>query len=311
MSRPKLVIAGSGGVIAKHIAQAASETYDVVALTRSVDGSEPSASHAVAWKPTAAKEGDDASLDELAGVLDGAHALVNLAGASIGDGRLGEEHRRRVRDSRIDSTDTLVEAARRSGRAPTVWVQGSATGYYGDRGDEVLTEDSERGRDFYLADVVETWERAAQPAAARSRLVIMRSGLVLAPDAPAWQRMILPIRLFVGGRLGSGDQWFPWIDARDHAGAVLYLVRTEGAEGPFNFTAPQPVRQADLAKKAAERLGRPAIFPAPAPLLRLVLGRAADQLILCSQRVVPERLLELGWEFEHPDIDSELDRLLS
>lgn len=310
MALPKMVIAGAGGVIARHLAQAASPDYDVVALTRNVDGSEPDGTRAVAWEPAADRDGNHQALDELAEVLDGAAAVVNLAGASIGDGRMGPEHRRRVMDSRVESTNTLVRAVERTEHPPAVWIQGSASGYYGDRGDEILTEDSRRGRDFFLSDVTHAWEQAAEPAGKRCRLIVTRFGLILAEDAPAWQRMILPIRLFVGGPLGSGEQWLPWIDADELARAALFCIDTEEAEGPINFVAPEPVRQKELAHKAASRLGRPAYFPAPAPLLRLVLGGTADQLILCSQRVVPERLMELGWEFRHPDIDSELDELL-
>lgn len=310
MPQPKLVVAGSGGPIARHVVAAAREDFDVVALTRTVDGSQPAGSRAVAWNPRAVREGDEAAIDALAATLEGARAVVNLAGAGIANGRLGPDHRRRVMESRVDSTTTLVGALARTSRPPDAWIQGSASGYYGDRGEEVLTEDAARGSALFLSDVVAAWENAAQPASARTRLVVTRFGLVLAEDAPAWQRMLLPIRLFVGGPLGGGTQWFPWIDGDELGNVVRFLIDRDDARGVFNVTAPEPVRQRQLARKAATRLGRPAIVPVPAFALRIVLGGVADQLLLPSQRVVPERLDALGYAFEYPDIDRALDKLL-
>lgn len=314
--RPRLVISGASGVVGRHLIKAARvyHDYDVTILTRSVDGGEPEGVKAVAWDPDAAGavsgSRNEAALDALAEVLDGSAALVNLAGASIADGRLGDEHRRRVRDSRVASTHTLVEAARRSAAPPAVWLQGSAVGYYGDRGDEVLDADAGPQPGFFLSEVGMAWEREAEPAAEFSRLVTGRIGLVLAEDAPAWQRMLLPIRLFVGGPLGSGQQWFAWIDADDLARAMLFLIGDEGARGAYNLTAPKPVRQIALARAAARRLGRPAVVPAPAFALRLILGGVADMLLLPSTRAVPDRLLGSGFEFHRADLQDEMDALL-
>ena len=310
MDRPTLILAGSGGPMARHIARAAHEQYDVVALTRTVDGSEPAGARPHAWKPGAAEEGDERALDALAALMDGAHAIVNLAGASIDGGRFGAGHRRRLVQSRVRSTTTLVRALERTTRPPDVWVQGSATGHYGDRGDEVLTEDARSPDGFFLAEVTRAWEGAAAPASARCRMATARCGVVLSPDAPAWNKLLLPIRLFVGGPLAGGDQWFPWISGEDLARAMLFLIETPTAEGPFNVAAPEPVRQKELAREAAARLSRPSFFPTPAPLLRVALGGLADQLVLPSQRVVPARLQEMGFAFEHPTIAAALDHLL-
>ena len=310
MAMRRLIIAGSGGPMARRISDAMDGDFDVVALTRSVDGSEPDGARPAPWNPRAVRDHDEPALDDLAQLVDGAHAIVNLAGAPIDRGRFGRAHRRRLIESRVDATTTLVAAVRRAGTKPSLWVQGSASGHYGDRGDEILTESASPGRDFFLSDVTRAWEHAAEPVAAHCRYLVIRCGVVLSPDAPAWNKMLLPIRLFVGGPLGPGDQWFPWIEGHDLGRAVRFLIDTPGAAGTFNVAAPHPVRQKDLARAAASRLGRPASFPAPAPLLRVVLGGLADQLLLPSQRVVPERLTALGFHFVYPTIDAALDELL-
>lgn len=310
MERPRLIIAGAGGPIARHITAVARPEWDVTVLTRRVDGTEPEGARAVSWNPTAARDGDVAALDALAAVLEGAKALVNLAGASLAGGRLGADHRRRVLESRVDSTTTLVQAAGRASAPPEVWIQGSASGYYGDRGDAVLTERSEPGSRLFLCEVTAAWEGAAQPAAQWSRLVVTRFGVVLARDAAAFKQLVLPVRLFVGGPLGDGRQWYPWIEADELARVILFLIETDEARGAFNVVAPEPVRQVELTRAIASRLGRPAFVPVPAFALRIVLGGPADEVVLPSQRVVPERLLSLGYEFDHRDVDSAIAKLL-
>ncbi len=314
-----MVIAGASGLIGRRLVAATKTHWNVTVLTRTVDGSEPAGVTAVAWNPCAARDGDEAALDTLAGVLDGADVLVNLAGASIADGRFGAEHRRRILDSRIDATRTLVEAAKRTEHAPATWLQASASGIYGDRGDEVLDEASPPADDF-LAQVGVAWEAAAAPAAERSRLVIGRIGVVFAPEAKAWQQLLLPIRLFAGGPLGSGRQWWPWVHADDLVRAMLFLVGTRKAdavngetraEGAYVLTAPEPARQIDIARAAARELRRPVWLPAPAFALRIVLGGLADYLLLPSTRAVPKRLLDAGFTFHYPTIDEAAAGLIS
>ena len=309
-TRPTLVIAGASGVVGKHLVDQARKRYDIRILTRSRDKQDTAGLTYVTWNPTAAKEDDETALIQLGEALKGAAALINLAGASIADGRLGEAHKRRVLESRVDSTTTLLAAHKRSAAPPPVWLQGSATGYYGDAGEGELTEDAPPAEDFFLADVCVAWERAAQDANG-ARLTFSRTGLVLAKDAPAWQKMLLPIKLFVGGPFGGGEQWYPWIDADDLARAMLFLVENDESRGPYNLTAPEPVRQIELAERTARRLGRPAIFPTPAPLLHLAIGEVADALLLPSAKAVPNKLQGEGFTFEHAQIESELDKLLS
>lgn len=305
-----LAIAGASGVVGTHLIHQARERYDIRVLTRRSNVQTPVGVSAVTWNPDAAREGDEAALSRVGDALSGAAALINLAGASIADGRLGEEHKRRVLESRVDSTTTLLEAHKRSDAPPKVWVQGSATGYYGDAGEVELTEDAPPAEDFFLADVCKAWEAAAEDANG-ARLAISRTGLVLAKDAPAWQKMLLPIKLFAGGPFGDGEQWYPWIDADDLASAMLFLVEHEESSGAYNLTAPEPVRQIELVERTARRLGRPAIFPTPAPMLRLAIGEVADALLLPSAKAVPAKLQEEGFAFQHVQIESELDKLLS
>ena len=308
MSLPKLVIAGASGVVGRHLIAAAKDRYDITVLTRSVDGDE--GARAVAWNPRAVRDRDDAALEILSEELENSFAIINLAGASIGNGRLGPDHQARVLNSRVDSTETLITAFEGTVNRPQVWFNASATGYYGDRGNEVLDEASGPQDEFFLAKVVKHWEDATWPIRDDTRLLIGRFGLVLAKDADAWQRMIMPIKLFVGGPLGSGQQWYSWIDADDLARAILYLLEDDEARGVYNLTTPEPVRQADLAQKVAQKLGRPSVVPAPAFALKLILGGVADALLLPSAKVIPAKLLETGFEFTHPNIDSQLDAIL-
>ncbi|MCA9839521.1 MAG: TIGR01777 family oxidoreductase [Trueperaceae bacterium] len=310
MTRPFIVIAGASGVVGNHLVKAARASYHIKVLTRSINGSEPEGTEPISWKPEAAFKQDQQELERLAEVLSGARAVVNLAGASISKGRFDEAHKSRVLNSRINSTKTLVTAALKSQESPAMWLQASAVGYYGDRGEEELTEDARPQNDFFLSETALAWENAAQPVGEKCRLVTARLGLVLAKDAPAWQQMLLPIKLFVGGPLGSGKQWYPWIDADDLANALLYLMANSSSQGVYNLTAPEPVRQLDLARKAASKLGRPAFVPAPRFALRLLLGGLADMLLLPSTRAVPEKLLKEDFHFDYPNIEAELEHLL-
>lgn len=310
MSRPRLVVAGAGGPIGRALVAVARRHYDVVVLTRQVDGSEPQGTEARRWNPRAAADGAFAQVKEVARILDGADALVNLAGAPLDRGRFGRAQANRILDSRVHATTTLVRAAASCRRAPGAWLQGSAVGYYGDRGDVPLTEASPRGS-LFLSTVTAAWEAAARPAAPRSRLVYIRSGIVLQRDAPVWRRLATPVRWGVGGPLGSGRQWYPWIHADDHARALLHLLEDDAAEGPYNVVAPHPTRQADLTRGIARRLGRPAVVRVPAWALRLALGGLARELVLPSIRALPQRLEAEGFGFQYPDLGAVLDVLLA
>ena len=307
MPLPKIVIAGAGGVIGRALLEATEGRYERMVLTRGA--TERAGAASIKWSPDAAERGDEAELDRLAGVLDGAAAVVNLAGSSIAAGRLDASHMRRVRESRERAGATLVAAARRAAAPPPVWFQASGVDIYGDGGERVLDESASVDGDGPISVIGRVWEASADPAKAFARVVVGRIGVVLAPDAEAWTKLLLPIRLFVGGPLGSGRQWFPWIEAGDLARAIVFLIESEDAEGPYNLVA-QPVRQIDLTRAAARRLRRPAFVPVPAFVLRLVLGNVADVLLLTSKRAVPLRLREAGFVFAAPTAEEAVRHLL-
>ncbi len=237
--------------------------------------------------------------------LAGCDACVHLAGEPV-EGRWTPEKKRRIRDSRVRSTERVAAVVQAGG--PGVLVSGSAVGFYGDRGDEVLDESSAPG-DGFLAEVCRAWEEAAAPAAARARLVLLRTGIVLARDGGALPRMVQPFRLLAGGPLGRGDFWQPWIHLADEVGIVLLALSDGRARGPLDATAPAPALNRDLARAIGRALHRPALLRTPAPALRLALGEMAD-VVLASQRVMPRRAQALGYRFRFPTLEAALEDLL-
>jgi uncharacterized protein (TIGR01777 family) len=235
--------------------------------------------------------------------LDGAGAVVNLAGEGIADKRWTAARKQALLGSRLDATNSLVKAIAELSSPPGVFVSASGAGYYGPCGDERITEAAPAGHDF-LGELAAAWEAAAAPAAARCRLVLLRTGLVMGAEG-ALAKMRLPFSLGLGGRLGSGRQWMPWISVDDCAGLTARLITDERAAGPFNLSAPEPVTNADFTRALGRVLHRPTIFPVPAFALRLALGELSDAL-LTGQRAVPEKALALGYAFRHTDLDAAL-----
>jgi uncharacterized protein (TIGR01777 family) len=258
----------------------------------------------ISWDPAAR------SLDPRS--LEGVDAVIHLAGENVGR-RWTAARKARIRTSRVDGTRLLSETLAALQRPPQVLVSASATGIYGDRGDEVLTEQSQPGnrdRDF-LVSVVEEWERAADPARSEGiRVVHPRFGIVLSPAGGALRKLLLPFRLGLGGRLGSGNQWMSWVSIDDVVEVVQYLLANDALEGAINITAPEPLTNAEFSRILARVLSRPAVFPVPAGLLRLALGEMADSTILSSARVLPSRLLQSGFRFTRPELESALRDLL-
>lgn len=243
--------------------------------------------------------------------LEGIDAVVNLAGAAL-FARWTEERKRRIRASRVDSTRLLAETIAGLERRPAVMLTGSAVGYYGSRGDEVLTEDAGPG-DGFLAEVVQELETAADPARETGiRVAHLRTSPALAREALVLKLQLLPARLGLGGKLTHGRQWFPWIHADDHVRATLHLLDTDGAEGGVNLAAPEPVRHAEFARTLGHVLNRPAALTVPKPVISLIFGEtAADEFAAASQRVLPHRLVEeLGFRFDHPDLEGALRDIL-
>jgi uncharacterized protein (TIGR01777 family) len=302
----RIVITGGSGLIGGALArELGGAGHDVVVLTRDPGkvGALPAGVRAAPWDgKTPAGWG---SL--LAGNAEGGTAIVHLAGESIASGRWTDDKKRRIRDSRVDSGHAVLQAIREAAVKPRVLLQGSAVGYYGPRGDEVIREDAAPGKDF-LAEVCKEWE-ASTAEALGVRRAILRTGVVLAREGGALPKMALPFKMMAGGPLGSGRQWLPWIHLADEVGAIRFLIEREDARGPFNLTAPSPVTNRDLTRLLAGALHRPGFLPAPGFALRLALGEMADML-LNGQRVVPSRLLELGYAFRYPEAGPALRSLL-
>lgn len=308
-SKPRIVIAGGSGLIGQALVERWQPHADVTVLSRSARRL-PKAAVAM-WNPSAAREGDSTALDDLAGVLNGASALVNLAGSSIADGRFDSAHRQRIMQSRLDATGTLVEAAGRAHEPPAVWFQASATGLYGDQGDRVLSEEAATDSEFFLSDVGRAWEAAARPAGAFSRLVVGRIGIVFDPDAEAWRKLVLPVKLFAGGPIGPGTQWWPWVHLSDLSRAVVHLVESKDSLGVYNLVAPEPARQIDITRAIAQHLRRPVWLPTPLWALRVALGGMPDMLLRPSTRAVPERLQGSGFTFNYGTLEAAVPDLLS
>jgi uncharacterized protein (TIGR01777 family) len=254
---------------------------------------------------------DDASWDPANGTIDaaaleGVDAVVHLAGAGIGDKKWTPERKQLVLDSRTRPTGLLARTLAGLDRRPRVLVSASAIGYYGDRGDEILTEDSGPGDDFG-AQVCREWEDATSPAAdAGIRVVRIRTGLVLAANGGLLKQLLLPFKLGIGGRLGSGKQYMSWIAIDDELRAIVHLIDHDTLAGPVNLTAPNPVTNAEFTSTLGGVVHRPTVLPTPLPALKLVYGGELVDTLLGSQRVSSGKLSSSGFEFAHPDLDAAL-----
>ena len=243
-------------------------------------------------------------------VLEGLDAVVHLGGAGIADKRWTEARRRLIRESRVDGTRRLVAALTRLSRKPAVLVSASAIGYYGARGEERIDESAGPGEGF-LADVCRGWEAAAEDASrAGVRTVIARIGIVLTPRGGALAKMLPPFRLGLGGPIGTGAQGFSWVALDDVVSAILHAVRTGSLSGPVNVVAPAPVPQREFARALGRALGRPAVLPLPAFVVRTVFGRLGEEALLAGSFVVPKRLAASGFQFSHPSLGPALEHLL-
>jgi uncharacterized protein (TIGR01777 family) len=302
----KVVIAGGSGFLGQALAAAlAADAHDLVILTRHAGGGQaattprPGRARPVAWAPTG-------ETGPWARDVDGAGALVNLAGESIAGKRWSAAQKTRILDSRVRATRSLVAAIRGASAPPPVFVSGSAVGYYGPLGDEPVTEDAPAGADF-LAGVCVQWEQeAARAASDRTRLVCMRTGLVLGKDGGALPQMLPPFRLGAGGPIGSGRQYWPWIHVDDWVGLVRWAVTAAAVSGPLNATSPNPVTNTAFARALGRAMRRPAFMPAPAFALRLLLGEMADALLLSGQRALPAKAQRLGFTFRFANVDDAL-----
>jgi uncharacterized protein (TIGR01777 family) len=298
----RVFVTGATGLVGGAVWRARVARGDeVVALSRSSSG-------AAARLPPGVRlvVGDPAAPGGWQEDLARSDACVHLAGEPIAAGRWTAERKRRIRASRVDATRNVAATVRAGG--PGVLVSGSAVGVYGSRGDEVLDERSDPGEGF-LAEVCRAWEEAAAPAAGRARVVLLRTGIVLAREGGALPRMVLPFKAFAGGPLGDGAFWQPWIHLADEVGLVLFALGDARVAGPLVAAAPEPVRNRDLARAVGAALGRPSALPAPAFAIRLALGEVAAD-VLSSQRALPRKALALGYRFRHPEVGAALRDLL-
>ncbi len=292
-----VLISGATGMIGSALARELEEGgHSITRLTRS-----PRSENDVRWDP------DAGTID---GSLEGHDAVVHLAGESIAEGRWTPEKKRRIMESRKKGTRLLAESLAKLATPPGVMVSASAVGYYGDRGNEVLREDSSPGSDF-LAEVCKAWEAAADPAReAGIRVVHPRFGIVLSPEGGALGTTLPLFKLGLGGRIGSGRQWWSWVALDDVVGAIVHGLTNASVEGPVNVGSPNPMPNAEYTKVLGKVLNRPTIFAVPAPALRIAIGGMADALLLASQRMQPVKLQETGYRFRYTELDDALRRLL-
>jgi uncharacterized protein len=293
----RVLVSGASGLIGSALARALiSAGFEVVRLNR-----RPAAGAGeIAWDPAQTLAPESVS---------GFDAVVHLAGESI-VGRWTAAKKQAVRESRLGPTMRLATALASAPHPPRVLITASAVGYYGNRGDEILREDSAPGTGF-LADVCRQWEAAAEPAArAGIRSAQVRFGLVLSSAGGALAKMLLPFRLGVGGRVGDGRQWWSWVHIDDVAGAILHVLNSD-LHGPVNVVGPHPATNADFTKTLGSVLSRPTIFPMPAFAARLVFGQMGDELLLASQRVEPSKLAGSGYRFQFSELNAALGKLLA
>lgn len=294
----RVLVSGASGPIGSALrASFERETAEVVRLVRGA----PNNAGEVQWNPMAAVP---------AAMVSGFDAVVHLSGETV-MGRWTEAKKKAIRESRVTSTKNLAAALARTDRKPRVFVCASAIGFYGDHGDEILNEDSASGPGF-LPEICREWERASRIAAdAGIRTVNVRIGLVLSAKGGALSAMLMPFKLGVGGRIGSGKQWWSWIHVDDIIGGIRHAIGNESVSGPVNLVGPNAVRNAEFTKVLASVLRRPAIFPVPEFVVRLAFGtQAAEEMLLASQRVVPARLEASGYAFRYRELRTALGNLV-
>jgi uncharacterized protein (TIGR01777 family) len=299
----RVAITGSHGLIGTALVRSLlADGHQVVRLTRGQNrGGAGDGTESASWDPAAGTV--------QSGALEGADAVVHLAGAGVGDKRWTDAYKREIRDSRVLGTAAIARAVAETRERPRVLISGSAVGYYGDTGDRVVVESDPAGEDF-LARVCVDWEAAASPAVeAGVRVAHPRTGLVVSAEGGAWGRLFPLFRLGLGGRLGSGGQYWPFISLVDHIAALRFVIDHEDLAGPLNFTGPQPLTNREVTRAMGRALHRPTLAAVPAPALRAVVGEFATS-ITGSCRAVPAGLQKAGFTFRHPTIGQALDSVL-
>ncbi len=298
----RVIISGATGFIGRALCRALHGDYEIIVLSR-----DASRGAGAIGERVEVIEWDARTAGAWARQAEGVHAIINLAGESLAAGRWTQTRRASIVQSRTNSAGAIVEAVSGAKIKPAVVIQASAVGFYGLRGDELLTEDSGVGSGF-LADVCRRTESmAARVERSGVRYVAIRSGLVLGQEGGVLPRFITPYRFFLGGTLGSGRQWLSWIGLEDEIRAIRFLMENQSLDGAFNLAAPNPVTMGQFNRTLGQVLGRPAWTRMPAFVLRLVFGRMADEVLLASQKAVPKRLLEAGFTFKYPQLQAALE----
>lgn len=299
----RILITGATGLIGGSVARSlAADGHELIALTRRPEkASAASISRFLQWDPQKGPPNPS--------VWEGIEAVIHLAGEPIDAKRWTKDQKRQIRDSRVIGTQNLVAGLTQASTRPKILIAGSAVGYYGDRGDEVLKEDSPAGQGF-MSEICRAWEQAALEAQrAGVRVVTVRTGVVLSPEGGALKRMTPPFQFGVGGELGSGKQWFPWIHLDDIVGLFRHALESAQLKGPLNGSAPGVVRNREFTQTLAAVMHRPAIFSVPEFALRILFGEMVEA-ILASQRVTPELALRTGYKFRFPNLKDALQDLL-
>lgn len=287
----RVLIAGASGLVGSALVPALqAEGAEVTRLVRSL-----AKAGEIEWHP---------NYDQIDNArLEGFDAVINLAGENIAEGRWTEETKRRIRDSRVYGTHLLSESMAKLASSPRVFLCASATGFYGDRGDEILDEESASGGGF-LAEVCREWEQATEPAAkAGVRVVNLRFGPILAREGGMLGKLLTPFKLGMGGKVGSGKQYISWVAIDDVVGAIKLVLSDESLRGPLNVVSPNPVTSEEFTKTLGHVLSRPTVFAVPAFAARLAFGEMADEMLLVSQRVVPKKLSDAGYGFQYPELE--------
>jgi uncharacterized protein (TIGR01777 family) len=297
MNSPRILVSGASGPIGSSLLPSLkSQGFAVTRLVRTAaDGPDQ-----VVWDPSRPVSPE---------IVSGFDAVIHLSGESI-VGRWTDAKKRRIIESRVQGTGHLAEALAKAAQRPRVFVSASAVGYYGNRGDEILREETPSG-DGFTAEVCRLWECATQSAAdAGIRTAQMRFGVVMSADGGALPKMLPPFRLGLGGRLGNGRQWSSWVSVDDVVGAIQHVLNRDTVQGPVNTVSPNPVTNAEFTSTLASVLHRPAIFPVPAFAVKLIFGEMGEELFLGSQRVEPAKLVASGYQFKHPDLKNALKDIL-
>ena len=288
----RVLISGASGLVGSEvIRQLKAEGHEALRLVRRKAVAEDE----VEWNP--------ANGYMQPGIMETVDAVVNMAGATTGKIPWTAKYKEEIVSSRLDSTKTLVAAMHAAKRKPKVLVSGSASGFYGDSGDKILDEKSPKGPGF-LSDLANDWEQEALKAPTEFRVVLARTTMVMSRKLGALGRLLPLIKLGIGGPLGSGKQWWAWISLPDEAAAIIHLIKTESAKGAYNLTAPEPATCGQIVRALAKDLKRPSLISVPEFALRLLIGEAAVELLLCSQNMTADRLLATGFRFQHPTLRS-------